>query len=187
MKSKLDEKLKIEKFLKDELWQHLIVVAFVFVVGFFSEKVIEAVFFIVSHFVIRKEFSKQYHCKNTTSCLITTFFVILFGVYISFPIYVSILSVIPSCFFICWIGYILQDRIDLIQEKKQKKLYSMTETELRKYGAENGLSELQQDILVHRVIEHLKISEICEYRNYSRTNIKYHICQIKKKLNIEKV
>ena len=61
MKSKLDEKLKIEKFLKDELWQHLIVVAFVFVVGFFSEKVIEAVFFIVSHFVIRKEFSKHYH------------------------------------------------------------------------------------------------------------------------------
>lgn len=187
MKSKLSTKLKIEKFLKDELWQHLIVVAFVCLVGWFFDKIIESVLFIVSHFVIRREFEKQYHCNTTTSCLITTLCVIAFGACASFPVSVSFFSAIPICFVVCWVGYIVQDRIDLIAEKKNKELYKMNEVELRKYGAENGLTELQQDILVHRIIENLKISEICEYRNYSRTNIKYHISQIKKKLNIEKV
>lgn len=63
----------------------------------------------------------------------------------------------------------------------------MEEKELRNYGASNKLSEIQQDILVMRVIEHLKISEICKYRNYSRTTIKYHISQIKYKLNIDEI
>lgn len=38
-----------------------------------------------------------------------------------------------------------------------------------------------------RVIEHLKISEICRYRNYGRSTIKYHIAQIKQKLDIETI
>ena len=95
----------------------------------------------------------------------------------------------------------MQDRIDHIAESKHLQneidnlvgkikeyeninLYKMTETELRQYGASKLLSEVQQDILVMRVIEHLKISEICKYRNYGRTTIKYHIAEIKKKLNI---
>ena len=119
----------------------------------------------------------------------------------SLPLSISLLSTIPICFLISWVGYVVQDRIDQIAENKALQneidnlvgkikeyeninLYKMTETELRQYGASKLLSEVQQDILVMRVIEHLKISEICKYRNYGRTTIKYHIAEIKKKLNI---
>lgn len=66
-------------------------------------------------------------------------------------------------------------------------IYKLDEEELRQYGAKNGLSELQQDILVFRVKDHLKICEICEYRKYSRSTIKYHLGEIKKKLKLNKI
>ena len=133
--------------------------------------------------------------------MFTTLSIAFFGIMSTFPLGLSLLSTIPICFVISWVGYIVQDRTDQIAENKHLQceidllvdkikeyenidLYKMSETELRQYGASKLLSEIQQDILVMRVIEHLKISEICKYRNYGRTTIKYHIAEIKKKLNI---
>ena len=193
--------LKLEKFFKYELWQHIIVIAFVFLCGWLFDKIIQAVMFSVAHIVIRKYFDKQYHCGTTAICMFTTLSIAFFGIMYTFPLGLSLLSTIPICFLISWVGYVVQDRIDQITENKALQneidnlvgkikeyeninLYKMNETELRQYGASKLLSEIQQDILVMRVIEHLKISEICKYRNYGRTTIKYHIAEIKKKLNI---
>lgn len=193
--------LKLEKFFKYELWQHIIVIAFVFLCGWLFDRIIQAVMFSVAHIVIRKYFDKQYHCGTTAICMFTTLSIAFFGIMYIFPLGLSLLSTIPICFLISWVGYVVQDRIDQITENKALQneidnlvgkikeyeninLYKMTETELRQYGASKLLSEIQQDILVMRVIEHLKISEICKYRNYGRTTIKYHIAEIKKKLNI---
>ena len=199
--NKVKLKLKLEKFLKYELWQYTLVIAFVFLCGWLFDKIIQAVMFSVAHIVIRKYFDKQYHCGTTATCMFTTLSIAFFGIMYTFPLTLSLLSTIPICFLICWVGYVVQDRIDQIAENKALQneidnligkikeyeninLYKMTETELRQYGASKLLSEIQQDILVMRVIEHLKISEICKYRNYGRTTIKYHIAEIKKKLNI---
>lgn len=193
--------LKLEKFFKYELWQHIIVIAFVFLCGWLFDRIIQAVMFSVAHIVIRKYFDKQYHCGTTATCMFTTLSIAFFGIMYIFPLGLSLLSTIPICFLISWVGYVVQDRIDQITENKALQneidnlvgkikdyeninLYKMNETELRQYGASKLLSEIQQDILVMRVIEHLKISEICKYRNYGRTTIKYHIAEIKKKLNI---
>lgn len=160
--------------------------------------------FCVAHIVIRKYFDKQYHCGTTATCMFTTLSIAFFGIMYTFPLALSLLSTIPMCFFISWVGYVVQDRVDQIADKKYLQievdsliakikeyenidLYKMTETELRQYGASKMLSEVQQDILVMRVIEHLKISEICKYRNYGRTTIKYHIAEIKRKLNIGQI
>lgn len=201
---KINRQLKIEKFFKEQLWQHLIVVAFVFMCAWLFDKYVEAVLFCVSHLVIRMHFDKQYHCGTTAMCLTLTLTIAFFGIASVLPLSASLLSTIPICFLISWVGYVVQDRVDVIAENKgiQKELdtllvkikeyedidlYKMTEQELRQYGASRQLSEVQQDILVMRVIEHLKISEICRYRNYGRTTIKYHIAEIKKKLNIEQI
>ena len=194
-------KLRLEKFLRYELWQHIIVIAFVFICGWLFDKIIQAIMFSVAHLIIRKYFDKQYHCGTTATCMFTTLSIAFFGIMYTFPLALSLLSTIPMCYFICWVGYIVQDRVDTIVENKHLQgevdsmiikikeyeninLYSLTETELRQYGASKLLSEIQQDILVMRVIEHLKISEICKYRNYGRTTIKYHISEIKRKLNL---
>lgn len=199
--NKIRLKLRFEKFLKEELWQHILVVAFVFICAWLFNKYVEAIMFCTAHIVIRKRFDKQYHSGTAAVCMFITLSVAFFGILYTLPIALSLLSTIPMCLLISWIGYVVQDRADNIRNNKILQnqldealakikeyenidLYKMTEDELRQYGASRGLSELQQDILVMRVIEHLKISEICRYRNYSRTAIKYHIAQIKQKLDI---
>ena len=197
-------KLRFEKFLKEELWQYTLVIAFVFTCAWLFDKYVEAVMFCVAHIVIRKYFDKQYHSGSIAVCMFITLSVVFFGVAYALPTAISLLSTIPMCFLISWVGYVTQDRIDNIRNNKILQceldnalakikeyehidLYKMNENDLRQYGASRGLSELQQDIIVMRVIEHLKISEICRYRNYGRSTIKYHITQIKQKLDIETI
>lgn len=197
----LSIKLRFEKFFSEEIWQYLIVIAFISFYAWLFDKPIEAVMFCVSHIVIRRYFDKQYHCGKTALCLLVTLSIGFFGILTCLPITISLLSTIPVCFVICGVGYVIQDRIDdiiiidklkkeneqlnkTLSEKEIPNIYNMDEDELRQYGASKHLSELQIDILVFRVKDHLRISEICEYRNYGRTTIKYHIAEIKKKLNI---
>lgn len=202
MKNKLGLKLKIEKFVKEQLWQLVVVVVLLTLFAFIFDKYIECVLFCVSHTVIRNSFCKQYHCGTTALCLFLTLSIGWFGISTVLPTSISILSSIPLCFIVAFLGFIAQDRVDKIKENSHLlkdldlalskvrqyeniDIYKLTETELRQFGASKGLSDIQQDILVHRVIDHLKISEICSYRNYGRTTIKYHLSEIKRKLNID--
>lgn len=199
-----ENKLKIEKFFVEQLWQILIVFAFIFMCSWLFDKYIEAVLFCISHLVIRAIFEKQYHCGTTVLCLVLTMTIVFFGLMYTFPVELSLLSAVPMCWFISWVGYMAQDRIDfksLIKNLEEQldvalnkieqlcdiDIYKMTEDELRQFGASKGLSETQIDVLTMRVIEHLKISEICKYKHYGRTTIKYHISEIKKKLGLERV
>lgn len=196
MKSKT--KLKIEKFFIEQLWQLLVVIAFLFICAYLFNKPIESILFCVSHTLIRNAFKKQYHCGSTALCLSFTLSIGWIGITTSLPLEISLLSSLPMCYIIAFLGFLVQDRIDILILNKgleteianlktanNIELYKMNEVELRQFGASKGLSDLQQDILVHKIIENLKISEICNYRNYGRTTIKYHISEIKRKLNID--
>lgn len=203
-RTNLEFKLKLEKFVIEGIWQYLIVIAFLSFCAWLFDKPIEAVLFCVAHIVIRRYCDKQYHCGKTAICMIVTLSIGFFGILSCLPLSVSLLSTIPVCFLICIAGYFMQDRVDnmilidriqkenkrlleSLNDKSHPDIYKMSEDELRQYGASKQLSELQQDILIFRIIEHLRISEICDYRNYGRTTIKYHIKEIKKKLNIDKI
>lgn len=196
MKSKT--KLKIEKFFTEQLWQLLVVIAFLFICAYLLNKPIESLLFCIAHHLIRYAFKKQFHCGSTALCLSFTFAIGWIGITTSLPMEISLLSSLPLCFIIAFLGFLAQDRIDILILNKgleteivnlktanNIELYKMNEVELRQFGASKGLSDLQQDILVHKIIENLKISEICNYRNYGRTTIKYHISEIKRKLNID--
>ena len=202
--NKVAIKLALEKFFIEQLWQFVLAIAIVCFFAWLFKKPYEAAMFCIAHVVIRPCFDKQYHCGATYLCLFTTAAVAALGIYSCLPISVSLLSALPVAFFVCGIGYIAQDRVDALKDYKileqqfeyiteklkeyeNLDIYKMHEDELRQYGASKQLSEIQQDILVMRVIEHLKISEICKYRNYGRTTIKYHISEIKKKLGVDQV
>lgn len=157
--------------------------------------------FCIAHTVIRMNFDRQLHFHSKAYCACLTLAIIWFSIPITLPITVSLLSSIPIAFVICYLGYLIADRIDLqkqnksleheitaiideLNKYKQIDIYKMSQEELRQYGASQHLSEVQIDILCMRVFEHLKISEMCKYANYGRTTIKYHLGQIKQKLNL---
>ena len=184
-RKKILNKAKLKFFFKHQLWQHLLVVAFVSFCAWIFYKPCEAVMFCIAHIVVRKHFDKQYHCGTTALCTITTLTIAFFGIATILPVTISLLSTIPISCFISWVGYIAQDRIDIIKKRKDEEIFMMDEDKLRELGRAKGLTEIQQDILVHRLIDRLKISQICEYRKYGRSTIKYHISEIKRKMNLK--
>ena len=141
--------------------------------------------FCIAHIVVRRVFDKQYRCGTTSMCTSLTLTIAFFGIATILPVAISLLSTIPICCFISWVGYIAQDRIDLLKKHKDEEIFMMDEEKLRELGRVKGLTEIQQDILVHRLIDRWKISQICEYRKYGRSTIKYHIGEIKRKLNLK--
>ena len=190
MKNKISTKLKLEKFFKEQLWQHCLVIAFVLFCAWLFDKYAEAVMFCISHIVIRKYFDKQYHCGTTALCLFTTLSIIFLGIAQALPIAISLLSTIPVSFFVCWVGYLAQYKIDLLKHNKELKreldnlnLYKMTESELRNFAKSKNISEPLIDTLVLRVIHNYKWVEIEQERNFTKDGIRYHREQLNKKLN----
>lgn len=194
-------KIKIKKFIIQQLWLYIIVISSIVLCSWVFNRWLEGLMFCIAHVCIRRVFDKQFHFNKTAYCLALTLAIIWFAIPITLPIAVSLLSSIPIAFLICFIGFYAQDRIDLqrqnkdleheikaiieeLNKYKQIDIYKMTQEELRQYGASQHLSEVQIDILCMRVFDHLKISEMCKYANYGRTTIKYHLGQIKQKLNL---
>lgn len=184
-KKKILNKVKLKNFIKKQLGQYLLVIAFVSFCAWLFDKPFESVMFCIAHIVVRRVFDKQYHCGTTSMCTSLTLTIAFFGIASILPVAISLLSTIPISCFISWVGYIAQDRIDLLKHRKQEEIFMMTEEQLRELGRKNELSDIQQEILVHRLIDRWKISQICEYRKYGRTTIKYHIGEIKRKLNLK--
>lgn len=180
-------KIKAELFIKTVMGYVVILVA-LFSVSWIFDKVINAVIILMSYGGTRWVFPLTYHAKTDKGCIMFTIACFSIAIIIALPINLSIIVSVIVGMVISTFLFFLQYFLDLLAEQKEKEkeyLYKMTEEELREHGASNGLSEIQQDILVHRIIDHLKISEICDYRQYGRTTIKYHIGEIKKKLNLK--
>lgn len=180
-------KFKIEKFLTETLWQILIVFAFVFLCAWLFDKYYEAVMFCISHTVIRLLFDKQYHCGTTALCMVTTMTVAFFGLMYTFPIKISLLSSIPVCWFISWVGYIAQDRLDchiIINKLKDKNIWQMQENELVDYCYAKGIKGDMLEFVVMIVIYQMKYEDIAVKLNYSVDTLKDWSPICKRKLDI---
>ena len=180
LKKKL--KLKLERFFKEQLWQHIIVVAFISACAYIFSKPIEAVLFAIAHFVIRTYFDKQYHSGKIFVCMFITCTVAFFGIVYTLPLTISLLSTIPTSCFISWIGYIVQDNIDIriamhklckqLEELLNKDIYSMTDDELYAHCRSRGLSEEECRIAHFIVIDRMKGKELYNAISYSERQTK---------------
>ena len=179
-------RIKAELLIKTIVGYVVILVA-LFSVSWLVDNVINAVIILMSYGGTRWVFPLTYHEKTDRGCIMFSIACFSIAVIVVLPINLSIIASVIVGMVISTFLFFLQYFLDLLKankEKEKEELYKMTEAELRQYGASKGLSEIQQDILIHRIIEHLKISEICSYRNYGRTTIKYHIGEIKRKLDL---
>lgn len=163
----VETELKIERFFREILWQMLIVFAFVFICAWIFDKYIEAILFCISHTVIRMIFDKQYHCGKTAICLFLTLTIAFFGIMYTFPLALSLLSAIPICWFISWIGYIAQDRLDL-KAKKEVTLFNLPKDKLLSLMENSTLSLEEKDAIQYKVIDKLKGNYFYRAMGYSK-------------------
>lgn len=115
-------KLLVKKFFKVDLWQYVLILSLICAIAFIFDKWVEAFSFCVAHYILRPKFDKQYHSYNTKICLLITSAVAFIGIMLTLPVHISLLSSIPVALFICWVGNLVQDRIDLTLYNKQYKL-----------------------------------------------------------------
>lgn len=180
--------LNIEKFIKEQLWQMLIVFAFVFMCAWLFNKYVESVLFCISHTIIRMYFDKQYHCGTTALCMFTTLSVAFFGIASILPMSISLLSTIPICYLISWIGYIVQDRIDcllVIKKLTSKTIWQMSENELVDYCYAKGVRGDMLEFVVMILIHEMKYEEIGNKLGYAVPTLKEWSKICKKKLGIQ--
>lgn len=187
MKNNIRLKLKLEKFIKEEAWQLLLVIAFVFACGWIFDKIIVAVQFAIAHTIIRPRFEKQFHAKKTYLCMFLTLTISFFGIASCLPLSVSLLSCIPVCWFISWIGYIAQDRMDYyktITKLKSKTIWQMTENELVDYCYAKGVRGDMLEFVVMILIHQMKYEEIGDKLGYAVPTLKDWSKICKQKLGI---
>ena len=196
-------KIKLELWLRTIIGYLVILVA-LFTWAFLQDKIINTLLILMAYLSTRWVFPTTYHANTNIGCITFTIACFCIAITVSLPMNLSIIASVLVGAVISLILFVMQLLIDLLTEKQrlQKELdkalieiqeyervdfFQMTEEQLRQYGASKGLSEIQQDILIHRIIDHYTIAEIVKYRNYGRSTIKYHINEIKRKLDIEKI
>lgn len=187
MNNNIKLKLKLEKFFKEELWQLLLVIAFLFLCGWLFDKILVAVMFATSHTVIRPKFEKQYHAKKTYICMFMTLTISFFGIASCLPLNVSLLSCVPVCYFISWVGYIAQDRMDCyktIKKLQGKTIWQMSENELVDYCYAKGVRGDMLEFVVMILIHQMKYEEIGNKLGYAVPTLKDWSKICKQKLGI---
>ena len=125
-------------------------------------------------------------------CLALTMSILFFGIAVVLPLSVSLLSSIPICFLICWVGYIVQDRIDLLIYKRSceeadrsLKIWGMSEEELRHLCQENMLDSIDTEIVVCRLVHHMSGRELYEKIGYSKAQMIRREKRIEARLKIK--
>lgn len=162
---------KILSFIKEQLWQHILMFAFVVLCGVIFEKIIVSILYYISHYVIRSKFEKQYHCKHSKRgvailmCLWLSCTISFFAIIAILPLRLSLLSTIPVCYFIGWLGYIAQDRIDCRVRLKQletKSIFEMDRNELLDYCFAKGIRNDMAEFVIMVMIDQMSFREIAD-------------------------
>lgn len=185
--NKLKRKLAIEKFLVDELWQHLLILAVIAFCAFVLNKPIETIMFCIAHGIIRERCDKQFHCEKVANCLSMTFTVISISALSVLPLTISLLSAIPLALFVVYLGYLIQSKIDYQIELKNmhkyinellyklhtpKDIYAMSAEELYEHCRSRGLDDVDCKIAEIVVIDRLRGQVLYDAINYSERQTK---------------
>lgn len=181
-RNKIILKLKIRDFIKYQAISYLLALTSIVLVSWLFDRWIQGFQFCIAHTTIRNAFDKQFHFNTTAYCISLTLVVIWFSIPSTLPLTISLLSGIPIAFLISIVGFIVQDRIDLITATrklnkyinellgniKHKDIYAMTDDELYEHCRACGLSEEDCRIAHFIVIDRLKGKELYDAISYSK-------------------
>lgn len=169
-------KLSIKDFIIDELWVYVIVIGSILLCSWIFNRWIEGAMFIVAHIMIRRVFEKQFHFNETAFCLTLTLAIIWFAIPITLPLTASMFSSIPIAFVICFFGYVAQDWVDLIKEKKMKNRFDFTtctKEDVIRVSNSLGYNKDKQDIAVMFFADRLSNKQVWQILCNTQRNIEW--------------
>jgi hypothetical protein len=142
-------------------------------------KWLEAIIFQLCHWPIREQYPLQYHHIVPAICRIVTANVMFFGVSFVLPLELSLISAIPICYFVSWVGFVKKTsdinevRVRELKEQLEKfkdKLTNTPKQELIDKCHKAKLSKRDTEIAELYYIEKWKPKEIwlwvCQHKEY---------------------
>lgn len=183
--------MKVE--LKNTILAIIVSVIAIFVPSFVLDKYIEGVCFFICHWLIREQFPKQYHHIVPAICRLITSVVFFFGVSFVLPLTWSMISAIPICYFISWIGFTKKNADDyelkyerLKEELERKKAFNVdncTKSELVARCEELRFNKETINLCIEMFINKTKQSKLAEELCIEEKSIQQRKRRLKHKLN----
>lgn len=177
----------------------LCILAILGTIAWFMDALLE-VSIMLSCFLIAKErYRFKYHCKSSLQCLLLSVGVFVIGLRITLPAGLSY-----TCSGLCGLliayaaqhiaelkliredyEYIEPKYNELVEAKRITNIYTMNESDLRVYCKANLLDEIDEEIVVQRLIYRLKGHDLYDKIGYSKIQMIRREKRIEEKLNIK--
>lgn len=169
-------KLLIKDFITDELWIYVIIIGSIALCSWIFNRWLEGLMFVIAHLVIRRVFDKQFHFSETAYCLILTLTIVWFAIPITLSVTTSLLSSIIIAFIVCFVGYVAQDRVDLLKEKRMAKRFNFatcTKEDVIKVANALGYNKDKQDLAVMFFADRLSNKQIWQILCNTQRNVEW--------------
>lgn len=169
-------KLSIKDFITDELWIYVIIIGSIALCSWIFNRWLEGLMFVIAHLVIRRVFDKQFHFSETAYCLILTLAIVWFAIPITLSVTTSLLSSIIIAFIVCFVGYVAQDRVDLLKEKiarTRMTLANITKDQVIEICNELGYNKDKQDIAIMFFVDKLSNKQVWEILCNTQRNVEW--------------
>lgn len=175
--------------------QYILVLSNLFITAWITDKYIEAVCFAIAFCVLRYRFINILHCSTTFKCMLLTNGIIFVFIPITIPLTNSLFGGLIAGFVVNYGANLIasnifreREKIELEylrKEKRDRDVYRLNEEDLREYCRSYNLDLIDEEIVVQRLIHHLKGKELYDRIGYSKPQMIRREKAIEAKLNIK--
>lgn len=168
-------------------------------VAWIMNAIVEMTVMLSFFMVAKQKYEFKYHCKSSVHCLLLSVGVFAIGLRITLPVHLSYTCSGIVGLFIAYIAQYIAElkfiREDyeyieprynaLVENKRKTDLYTMNESELRLLCRANLLDNIDEEIVVQRLIYHRKGQDLYDKIGYSKPQMIRREKRIEEKLNMK--
>lgn len=158
------------------------IVAILTGIAYCMNSVIELYIMLISFLIAKQRYKYKFHCKSSLQCLLLSVGVFVIALRVTLPLGISYICSGICGLVIAYVGqyageskfiredyaYIEPRYNTLIEEQRKQDVYSLSEDDLRKYCRSFNFDEIDEEIVVQRLIYHLKGKDLYDKIGYSK-------------------
>lgn len=158
------------------------IVAILTGIAYCMNSVIELYIMLISFLIAKQRYKYKFHCKSSLQCLLLSVGVFVIALRVTLPLGTSYICSGICGLVIAYVGqyageskfiredyaYIEPRYNTLIEEQRKQDVYSLSEDDLRKYCKSFNFDEIDEEIVIQRLIYHLKGKDLYDKIGYSK-------------------
>lgn len=158
------------------------IVAILTGIAYCMNSVIELYIMLISFLIAKQRYKYKFHCKSSLQCLLLSVGVFVIALRVTLPLGTSYICSGICGLVIAYVGqyageskfiredyaYIEPRYNALIEEQRKQDVYSLSEDDLRKYCKSFNFDEIDEEIVIQRLIYHLKGKDLYDKIGYSK-------------------